>query len=199
MEVGEEHKGEIERYDFLKNQYNDLVESKKSLEEAILKLDTEARKRFNETFEKIRINFSKTYNMFYKRGKAKLELKGEDVLDSEIIIKATPPGKSTQSLRVLSGGEKAITAISLLFAIYLVKPSPFCILDEVDAPLDDLNIKRFNRVVREFSKNSQFIIVTHNKLTMEGSDYLYGVTQRKEGISNIVSVNLKDIDEKILA
>jgi chromosome segregation protein len=100
---------------------------------------------------------------------------------------------------MLSGGEKAITAIALLFAIYLVKPSPFCILDEVDAPLDDLNIKRFNNVIKEFSKNSQFIIVTHNKLTMEGSDYLYGVTQQKEGISRIVSVNLKDVEEKILA
>ena len=199
MEVGEQHRAEIERYEFLENQYSDLVESKKSLEETIKKLDTEARKRFEDTFEKIKANFSKTYNMFYEKGKASLELKGEDVLDAEIIIKATPPGKSTQSLRMLSGGEKAITAIALLFAIYLVKPSPFCILDEVDAPLDDLNIKRFNNVIKEFSKNSQFIIVTHNKLTMEGSDYLYGVTQQKEGISKIVSVNLKDVEEKILA
>jgi len=199
MEVGEQHKAEIERYEFLENQYNDLVESKKSLEETIKKLDSEARKRFEDTFEKIKLNFIKTYNMFYEKGKASLELKGDDILDAEIVIKATPPGKSTQSLRMLSGGEKAITAIALLFAIYLVKPSPFCILDEVDAPLDDLNIKRFNSVIKEFSKNSQFIIVTHNKLTMEGSDYLYGVTQPKEGISKIVSVNLKDVEEKILA
>ena len=198
MDVDHQHKAEIERYEFLENQYNDLVESKKSLEKAIKTLDIEARKRFESTFEKIKLNFSKTYNMFYEKGKANLELKGEDVLDAEIIIKATPPGKSTQSLRMLSGGEKAITAIALLFAIYLVKPSPFCILDEVDAPLDDLNIKRFNSVVKEFSKNSQFIIVTHNKLTMEGADFLYGVTQRQEGISRIVSVNLKDIEEKIL-
>ena len=137
--------------------------------------------------------------MFYDKGVAKLELNGDDVLDAEIVIKATPPGKSSQSLRMLSGGEKAITAISLLFAIYLVKPSPFCILDEVDAPLDDVNIKRFNYVIKEFSKKSQFIIVTHNKLTMESSDYLYGVTQEKEGISKIVSVNLKNIEEQILA
>ena len=193
MEVDNQHKAEIERYEFLENQYNDLVQSKKSLEKAIKTLDIEARKRFESTFEKIKLNFSKTYNMFYEKGKANLELKGEDVLDAEIIIKATPPGKSTQSLRMLSGGEKAITAIALLFAIYLVKPSPFCILDEVDAPLDDLNIKRFNSVVKEFSKNSQFIIVTHNKLTMERADFLYGVTQKQEGISRIVSVNLKDI------
>ena len=99
---------------------------------------------------------------------------------------------------MLSSGEKALSATAILFAIYLKKPSPFCILDEVDAPLDDLNIKRFNSVVKEFSKNSQFIIVTHNKLTMEGADFLYGVTQRQEGISRIVSVNLRDVEEKIL-
>ena len=137
--------------------------------------------------------------MFYGNAKASLELKGDDVLDAEIVIKATPPGKATQSLRMLSGGEKAITAIALLFAIYLVKPSPFCILDEIDAPLDDTNIKRFNEVVKKFSKNSQFIIVTHNKLTMEASDFLYGVTQHKEGVSKIVSVSLNEIDKKILA
>ena len=198
MEVDNQYKAEIERHEFLENQYSDLVKSKKYLEQTIYKLDTEARKRFKNTFEKIKINFSKTYNMFYEKGKAKLELKGDDVLDAEIIIKATPPGKSTQSLRMLSGGEKAITAIALLLAIYLVKPSPFCILDEVDSPLDDLNIKRFNNVIKEFSKNSQFIIITHNKLTMEASEYLYGVTQQNEGISKIVSVNLKDIKEKIL-
>ena len=199
MEVDSQHEAEIERYEFLENQYNDLVESEVSLKETIDNLDKEARKLFSATFEKIQYNFSKTYNMFYDGGKASLDLKGEDVLDAEIVIKATPPGKSTQSLRMLSGGEKAITAISLLFAIYLVKPSPFCILDEVDAPLDDVNIKRFNEVIKTFSKNSQFIVVTHNKLTMEASDYLYGVTQQQKGISKIVSVNLNDIDKRIIA
>ena len=199
MDVDSQHEAEIERFDFLENQYNDLVESESSLKETINSLDKEARKLFSSTFEKIQDNFSKTYNMFYNGGEASIELKGDDVLDAEIIIKATPPGKSTQSLRMLSGGEKAITAISLLFAIYLVKPSPFCILDEVDAPLDDINIKRFNEVIKQFSKNSQFIIVTHNKLTMEASDYLYGVTQQQKGISKIVSVNLNDIDERLLA
>ncbi len=199
MDVDSQHEAEIERFDFLENQYNDLVESESSLKETINSLDKEARKLFSLTFKKIQDNFSKTYNMFYNGGEASIELKGDDVLDAEIIIKATPPGKSTQSLRMLSGGEKAITAISLLFAIYLVKPSPFCILDEVDAPLDDINIKRFNEVIKKFSKNSQFIIVTHNKLTMEASDYLYGVTQQQKGISKIVSVNLNDIDERLLA
>ena len=199
MEVDSHHEIEIERYEFLENQYKDLVDSKKSLNETIDKLDKEAKELFVSTFKKIQSNFAKTYNMFYDGGRASLELKGEDILESEIVIKATPPGKSTQSLRMLSGGEKAITAISLLFAIYLVKPSPFCILDEVDAPLDDINIIRFNDVIKEFSKKSQFIIVTHNKLTMKASDYLYGVTQQKEGISKIVSVNLSEIDEKLLA
>tara|TARA_X000001036_G_scaffold419335_1_gene439066 strand:+ start:3362 stop:6865 length:3504 start_codon:yes stop_codon:yes gene_type:complete len=199
MEVDSQHEAEIERYEFLENQYNDLVESEISLKETIDSLDKEARKLFEATFKEIQQNFSKTYNMFYDGGKASLDLKGDDVLDAEIIIKATPPGKSTQSLRMLSGGEKAITAISLLFAIYLVKPSPFCILDEVDAPLDDVNIKRFNEVIKAFSQNSQFIVVTHNKLTMEASDYLYGVTQQQKGISKIVSVNLNDIDKRLLA
>ena len=198
MDVDSQHQAEIERFDFLNNQYNDLVESETYLQETISSLDKEARKLFTSTFKEIQKNFSKTYNMFYQGGEASIELKGDDVLDAEIIIKATPPGKSSQSLRMLSGGEKAITAISLLFAIYLVKPSPFCILDEVDAPLDDINIKRFNEVIKQFSTNSQFIIVTHNKLTMEASDYLYGVTQQQKGISKIVSVNLNDIDERFL-
>ena len=199
MEVDTQHAAEIERFDFLEKQYNDLIESENSLNETIKKLDKQARELFLDTFEKIKKNFVDTYNMFYGDAKASLELKGDDVLDAEILIKATPPGKATQSLRMLSGGEKAITAIALLFAIYLVKPSPFCILDEVDAPLDDTNIKRFNDVVKQFSKNSQFIIVTHNKLTMEASDYLYGVTQQKEGVSKIVSVSLSEVDKKILA
>ena len=196
MDVNSQHKAEIERFDFLTNQYDDLVKAEDSLQKTINKLDTEARKMFLDTFKKINKNFKKTYNMFYKDAKANLELKGEDVLESEIVIKATPPGKSTQSLRMLSGGEKAITAIALLFAIYLVKPSPFCILDEVDAPLDDINIVRFNSVLKEFSQNTQFVVVTHNKLTMERSDYLYGVTQQRKGISKVVSVNLVDIDKR---
>ena len=198
MEVDSQHKAEVERFDFLDEQYNDLVKSESSLNETIKALDKQARELFIDTFQQIQKNFIKTYNMFYGNAKASLELKGDDVLDAEIVIKATPPGKATQSLRMLSGGEKAITAIALLFAIYLVKPSPFCILDEVDAPLDDTNIKRFNQVVKQFSKSSQFIIVTHNKLTMEASDFLYGVTQQKEGVSKIVSVSLSEIDNRIL-
>ena len=128
--------------------------------------------------------------MFFEGGSAEIQMNIEDPLNSDIEIFATPPGKRTQNLRVLSAGEKALTAISLLFAIYLVKPSPFCILDEVDAPLDDYNIMRYTKVLKEFSNKTQFIVVTHNKLTMEQSDYLYGVTQQDEGVSQIVSVDI---------
>jgi chromosome segregation protein len=116
----------------------------------------------------------------------------DDPLGAEIEIIAQPPGKKTQTLRMLSAGEKALTAIALLFAIYLVKPSPFCILDEVDAPLDDTNIGKFAKVVKEFSNRTQFIVVTHNKLTMEKADFMYGVTQQEEGVSKIVSVKFKE-------
>ena len=158
MDVDSQHQAEIERFDFLNNQYNDLVESETYLQETISSLDKEARKLFTSTFKEIQKNFSKTYNMFYQGGEASIELKGDDVLDAEIIIKATPPGKSSQSLRMLSGGEKAITAISLLFAIYLVKPSPFCILDEVDAPLDDINIKDSMKSLNNFQRTANLLL-----------------------------------------
>ena len=125
------------------------------------------------------------------RGESDLNLIGDnDPLDADIEIFAKPPGKHTRNLRMLSSGEKSLTAIALLFAIYLVKPSPFCILDEVDAPLDDNNVLKFTNVLKQFSKNTQFIIVTHNKLTMESAQSLYGVTMQKSGVSKIVSVKL---------
>ena len=129
--------------------------------------------------------------MFFDGGESDINLIGDnDPLDADIEIFAKPPGKHTRNLRMLSSGEKSLTAISLLFAIYLVKPSPFCILDEVDAPLDDNNILKFTNVLQKFSKNTQFIIVTHNKLTMESAQSLYGVTMQKSGVSKIVSVKL---------
>ena len=142
----------------------------------------------------------KTYSSFFDGGKGHLRLIGEDdPLDAEIEIIAQPPGKKTQTLRMLSAGEKALTAIALLFAIYLVKPSPFCILDEVDAPLDDKNIVKFTKVLKEFSNKTQFIIVTHNKLTMVKADFMYGITQQEEGVSKIVSVKLQkeEIEEAV--
>ena len=136
--------------------------------------------------------FSRTFKLLFEGGDASLELIGEtDPLESEIQIYAQPPGKRNTSIRLLSSGEKALTAIGLLFSIYQVKPSPYCILDEVDAPLDDINIQKFTRVLKSFCEETQFIIVTHNKLTMEIADYLYGVTQEIKGISKLVSVKFK--------
>ena len=129
--------------------------------------------------------------MFFEGGNASIELiESNDPLDSDISIIAQPPGKRNVSLRLLSSGEKALTAIALLFAIYQVKPSPYCILDEIDAPLDDINVRKFTRVLKNFSTETQFLVVTHNKLTMEMADYLYGVTQQNKGISKLVSVKL---------
>ena len=189
MAAQEEFEREEERYNFLKGQYDDLIESEKTLKETIEKLDSEARDKFVKTYEEIREFFKKTYTMFFDGGEAHLRLVGdEDPLGASIEIIAKPPGKKPQTLRMLSAGEKALTAIALLFAIYMVKPSPFCILDEVDAPLDDGNIGKFTKVLKQFSEKTQFIVVTHNKLTMEKADYLYGVTQKEEGVSQIVSV-----------
>lgn len=189
MAAQEEFEREEERYNFLKGQCDDLIESEKTLKETIEKLDSEARDKFVKTYEEIREFFKKTYTMFFDGGEAHLRLVGgEDPLEASIEIIAKPPGKKPQTLRMLSAGEKALTAIALLFAIYMVKPSPFCILDEVDAPLDDGNIGKFTKVLKQFSEKTQFIVVTHNKLTMEKADYLYGVTQKEEGVSQIVSV-----------
>jgi chromosome segregation protein len=193
MAVRDEFDQESERYDFLTQQYDDLEKSSKTLKETIDKLDVEAQAKFIKTFDAIKENFTKTFASFFDGGDGHLRLVGEDdPLEADIEIIARPPGKKTQTLRMLSAGEKALTAIALLFAIYLVKPSPFCILDEVDAPLDDRNINKFTKVLREFSNRTQFIVVTHNKLTMEKADYMYGITQQEEGVSKIVSVKLQE-------
>ena len=198
LAVADEYERESERYTFLLEQYSDLEESEKIINETILKLNCEAETKFMDTFSAIQENFAKTYSSFFNGGQGHLRLVGDDdPLEAEIEIIAQPPGKKTQTLRMLSAGEKALTAIALLFAIYLVKPSPFCILDEVDAPLDDTNILKFSQVLRKFSNKTQFIVVTHNKLTMEKADYIYGVTQVEEGISKIVSVKFGN--EKIEA
>ena len=141
------------------------------------------------TFENIRGNFEKLFEMFFEGGRGSLRLEGDpDPLEANIGIHAQPPGKRNQSLRQLSAGEKTLTAIALLFSIYQVKPRPYCILDEVDAPLDDVNIGKFTRVLNNFSDDTQFIVVTHNKLTMESANFLYGVTMENKGVSQLVSV-----------
>ncbi|HNY90051.1 MAG TPA: chromosome segregation protein SMC [bacterium] len=184
-----EFEQEKERLDFLQTQRDDLIKARKNLMETIEIINTTARQKFLETFEQVQRNFSEVFSKFFAGGRASLVLQETaDPLESEIEILATPGGKKPAALTLLSGGEKSLTAISLLFAIYLVKPSPFCIFDEVDAPLDDQNVQRFTHALREFSSNTQFIVVTHNKLTMRAADQLYGVTMEEQGISKLVSV-----------
>jgi len=188
----EDHEREKERLRFLVAQRNDLLEAKQNLTQTIERIHQTAVTRFLEVFQQVRENFERVFQEFFSGGEADLRLGEGDPLEAEIQIAARPKGKRLEALSLLSGGEKALTAISLLFAIYLVKPSPFCILDEVDAPLDDVNISRFIHALQKFSDNTQFIIVTHNKLTMKAADSLYGITMDKDGISQVVSVRFAD-------
>lgn len=186
---------EKKRLDFLEKERNDLIDAGNTLKDTITKINKIARVRFTETFEKIQENFRNMFQEFFNGGVCELTLEeGEDPLESGILISARPPGKNVCSINLLSSGERALTAISLLFAIYLVKPSPFCILDEVDAPLDDANIDRFLKVIREFSHRTQFIMVTHNKKTMAAADNLYGITMAEPGLSTLVSVRLSETE-----
>jgi chromosome segregation protein len=177
-----------QRLSFLTGQRADLDDARQQLLEAIDKINQTAAELFLKTFEQVSAHFRTVFTTLFEGGEAALMLTGDDPLEAEIEIMARPRGKKPQSLSLLSGGEKALTAIALLFAIYLVKPSPFCILDEVDAPLDDANVERFVRLLRDFSQKTQFIVVTHNKKTMEVADCLYGVTMQEPGVSKIVSV-----------
>ncbi len=188
----EEYQSAKKRLDFLQNQVKDLTEAKETLTSTILKINHTARTLFTQTFEQIKNNFQKVFEELFEGGETDLRLaESEDPLESPIQISARPFGKRLLNISQLSGGEKALTAIALLFGIYLVKPSPFCILDEVDAPLDDVNITRFLKLIKHFSSNTQFILITHNKLTMEASDVLYGVTMEQPGVSKIVSVRFE--------
>jgi chromosome segregation protein len=189
-----EFEEERERLEFLSKQRDDLVESEKDIHKTIEEINQTAQAKFAETFNQIRENFVKVFRSLFDPGdEADLRLEeGADPLEGKIEIIAKPKGKRPTSIELLSGGEKTLTAIALLFAIYLVKPSPFCILDEIDAPLDDANIDRFTRLIKEFSQNTQFIVVTHNKRTMEAADTLYGVTMQEEGVSKLVSVHFNE-------
>lgn len=190
MAVQDEYNEDSERLSHLRRQRDDLVESEENLRDTIQKIDRIARKKFQETFKLISKNYKKLFNLFFEGGYGALRLVGDpDPLEADIVIDAQPPGKRNTSLRLLSSGEKALTAISLLFSIYQVKPSPYCILDEVDAPLDDINIHKFTKVLKQFADETQFIVVTHNKLTMEIANHMYGVTQEKKGVSKLVSVS----------
>lgn len=186
---------EKERLDFLLAQKDDLLRAEENLKETIRVINKTAYDRFNNVFSKVRENFIEVFKSFFENGNADLRLDGDDVLEAEVVIEASPKGKRLGSLALLSGGEKTLTAISLLFAIYLVKPSPFCILDEVDAPLDDNNIGRFTSALHKFSDRTQFIVVTHNKLTMNAAEQLYGITMEEPGVSKVVSVKFEEMKE----
>ena len=184
----EEYTKKKERYDFLIQQRGDLTSAKAQLLEAIEKINTTASQLFVDTFALVQGHFRDVFKTLFEGGDAELRAIGEDPLECEIEIVAKPRGKHLQSISLMSGGERALTAIALLFAIYLVKPSPFCLLDEVDAPLDDANVERFIRMLQRFSKKSQFVVITHNKKSMEAAHRLYGVTMQEPGVSRLVSV-----------
>lgn len=181
------------RYVFLNQQIDDLNMSKKELIEIITQLDSESRKIFKETFDKISANFKKNFKILFNGGEADLQFtEAQDVLDAGIEIIAKPPGKQMRSINLLSGGEKCLTAVALLFAIFEVKPSPFCILDEIDAPLDDTNVERFANIVKQYMDRCQFIIITHNKRTMAIADVLFGVSMEEKGVSKLLSMEFAE-------
>jgi chromosome segregation protein len=178
-----------QRHGFLQQQHADLINSKEELLQVIAKINHTTRQLFSETFEKVRINFQEMFTELFGGGRANLVLTDEsDPLESGIEIVAQPPGTKLKSITLLSGGQKTLTAVALLFALYLVKPSPFCLLDELDAPLDESNINRFTAVLKRFLDHSQFVVITHNKRTISMADVLYGVTMQERGVSKIVSV-----------
>ena len=196
--LGEVNLGAIAEYDELRGRFSDLVNQRTDLEEsvaslraAIAKMNKECRQRFRDAFDRVNENFQVAYPRLVGGGSARLALTDEeDLLEAGVDIFVQPPGKRLQNLSLLSGGEKAMTAIGLLIALFRVKPSPFCVLDEVDAPLDEANGTRFNDMLREMALTSQFVVITHNRKTMECADTLYGVTMARPGVSRLVSVEL---------
>lgn len=194
----EDYKEIAGRYEFLKTQHDDLVEAEMTLMGIIEELDTGMRKQFLEKFAEIQGEFDKVFKELFGGGKGTLELvEDEDILECGIRIIAQPPGKKLQNMMQMSGGEKSLTAISLLFAIQNLKPSPFCLLDEIEAALDDSNVGRFAKYLHKLTKNTQFIVITHRRGTMASADRLYGITMQEKGISTLVSVNLieEDLDK----
>lgn len=188
----EEYRREKERYEFLAKQQDDLLEARDTLKQTIVELNRKARKQFMDTFERVRDHFRESFVRFFGGGEVDLVLsEGDDPLEAHISIVARPKGKKLQNISLLSGGEKALAAVALLFALYREKPGPFCILDEVDAMLDDANVQRFVEVLKQFSSETQFLVITHNKCTMEAADALYGVTMEEPGVSQLVAVRFE--------
>jgi chromosome segregation protein len=191
----EEYRELDERLSFLRTQHDDLVSSMKDLEKALRGVTRTAQERFHQAFEEIGRRFGEIFGRLFEGGRAELRLveneeDGDDPLEVGVELMAQPRGKRLQAVTLMSGGEKALTGLALLFAIFYYRPSPFCVLDEVDAPLDDANIYRFLRVLRELCSQTQFLVITHNRKTMEAADVLYGVTMEEPGLSKLVSVNL---------
>jgi chromosome segregation protein len=191
----DEYKQESERKNYLDRQFADLNEALETLENAIRKIDRETRTRFKETFDQVNTGLQELFPKVFGGGHAYLELTGEDLLDTGIAIMARPPGKRNSTIHLLSGGEKALTAIALVFSIFRLNPAPFCMLDEVDAPLDDANVGRYARMVQEMSAQVQFIYITHNKIAMEMAHQLLGVTMHEPGVSRLVTVDVEEAAE----
>jgi chromosome segregation protein len=180
----------------------DLETSLADLRSAIVKINRASRERFRETFDRVNEKFQQVFPRLFNGGRAGLALTQDPEgggIEGGVEIFAQPPGKKLQSVNLLSGGEKALTAVSLIFAIFLIKPTPFCLLDEVDAPLDEANVGRYNELVKEMSTTSQFILITHNKRTMESVDTLYGVTMEEPGVSKLISVRLGEREQSAAA
>ncbi|MBR3654693.1 MAG: chromosome segregation protein SMC [Elusimicrobia bacterium] len=193
----EEYESLSQRYNFIQSQQKDLLKAKQDLEETIKKINETTIVNFKKTFDEVREHFRTLYKKVFGGGDADLILTDENnLLESGVDIKAQPPGKNVKNIMQCSGGEKAFTAVALLFSFFMVKPSPFCILDEVDAPFDDANVGRYNNIIREFAQKTQFMVVTHNKRTMEMADSLYGVTMEQQGVSKIISVRMNKDSEK---
>ena len=190
----DEFKEQSERKEYLDSQLEDLHSALETLEGAIRKIDRETRTRFRETFTDIDAGFKKLFPKLFGGGHAYLELTGDDLLSAGVTVMARPPGKRNSTIHLLSGGEKALTAVALVFAIFELNPAPFCLLDEVDAPLDDANVARFCDIVKDMAEKVQFVFITHNKVTMEMARQLTGVTMQEPGVSRMVSV---DLDEAV--
>ena len=190
----DELKEQTERKEYLDRQFADLTSALDTLDQAMRRIDKETRNRFEETFEKVNSGLKEKFPRLFGGGHAYLELVGEDILTAGVAIMARPPGKKNSTIHLLSGGEKALTAVALVFSIFDLNPAPFCLLDEVDAPLDEHNVGRFCDIVRDMSARVQFIFITHNKTTMELASQLVGVTMNEPGVSRLVAV---DVDEAL--
>jgi chromosome segregation protein len=188
----EELQAASSRREYLDSQSRDLTEAMATLEDAIRRIDRETRERLQHTFDEVNRHFSEMFPALFGGGNARLVLTGEEILDAGILVQAQPPGKKNTTIHLLSGGEKALTALSLVFSIFQLNPAPFCLLDEVDAPLDDHNTERFCELVKKMSRQSQFLFISHNKITMEIAEQLLGITMQEPGVSRVVAVDIEE-------